>query len=244
MILLSNSRIRRLDAQGKAATLGSGAADGFAVDAGRLIYSSSRINYVTQYILKTGDGRVLAGDYMFGSGDRDGVRFAAAFNQPTGLAGDGLGNIYVADLGNGSVRRLVLDTETVTTLARGFVAPFEVAAGNGEVFVAEKTAIRRIRTDTGEVRTLSGAEAGWKEISAIVHDPAGILYVSDLADARVRAVNVQSGQVFDVVGQSGVAVVRLGALPASVNAPSGLALLPSGELAISSAAEHSILIAR
>lgn len=244
VILLSNGRIRRLDAQGKVATLGGWDAGGFSVDAGQLVYSSPRINYVTRYDLETGDGRVLAGDYMSGAGDRDGVRFAAAFNQPAGLAGDGAGTVYVADLGNGSVRRLVIDTETVTTLARGFVAPFTVAAGGGEVFVAEKTAIRRIRTDTGEVRTLSGAEAGWREISAIAHDPAGILYVSDLADERVRAVNLQSGQVFDVVGRSGVAGVRLGALPASVNAPSGLAVLPSGELAIGSAAEHSILIAR
>jgi sugar lactone lactonase YvrE len=242
--VLQASGIRHIDAGGRVSTIGSWDIAGLVIEHELFIYASSTYHVVSKFDPRTGSGEVIAGDYMFKPGNRDGVGFDAAFNQPAGLASDRMGNVYVADLGNGAVRRLALESAAVTTLASGFDAPLAVAVGDGEVFVAEKRAIRRIRTDSGAVGTLAGAEAGWKEISAIVYDPAGVLYVSDTADARVRAVVVSSGQIFDVVGQSGVAGVRLAPLPAAINQPSGLALLPSGELVISSTAENAILIAR
>jgi streptogramin lyase len=181
---------------------------------------------------------------MRNAGFADGVGYDAMFNQPSGIAGDGQGTCYVADAGNGAVRKVVLDTKTVTTLARGLDAPFAVALGDGELFVAERRAVRRVRLDSGEVSTLSASSDGWKQISALAYDPAGLLYISDVDDSRVRAIDIATGHLFDLVGQSGVASVRLTALPGGVNTPSGLALLPTGELAISSSAENAILIAR
>jgi hypothetical protein len=46
------------------------------------------------------------------------------------------------------------------------------------------------------------------------------------------------------VGKPGSKGVQLGALPAGLNTPSGIALLPDGSLAISDAAENVILVAR
>jgi sugar lactone lactonase YvrE len=49
------------------------------------------------------------------TGSRDGLGAAALFDQPSALACDGAGNLYVADSFNGTVRRIVLATGQVTT---------------------------------------------------------------------------------------------------------------------------------
>ena len=42
---------------------------------------------------------------------------AARFNSPSGVASDGAGNLYVADTGNSTIRKIVIATGAVTTLA-------------------------------------------------------------------------------------------------------------------------------
>src|SRR5262249_42178339 len=59
------------------------------------------------------------------SGKRDGPGNLAQFNQPQGLAKDGLGFLWIADSGNHTIRRLDLVSGEVTTIAgsagsRGF----------------------------------------------------------------------------------------------------------------------------
>src|SRR5712692_9477518 len=51
------------------------------------------------------------------SGSADGMGNAARFNFPYGVAVAGDGNLYVTDLGNHTVRKIVPATRTVTTLA-------------------------------------------------------------------------------------------------------------------------------
>lgn len=63
--------------------------------------------------IATGTGTVLAGAYP---GFADGTGAAALFSNPTGLTSDGT-NLYVADQGNRRVRKVVISTGAVTTLA-------------------------------------------------------------------------------------------------------------------------------
>ena len=51
-----------------------------------------------------------------GAGSADGGPGVSTFNAPVGIATDGIGNIYVADTGNNTVRRIIA-SGAVTTLA-------------------------------------------------------------------------------------------------------------------------------
>ena len=100
---------------------------------------------------------------------------AARFLNPTGLAADSQGNVYVADTGNHSIRKIT-PAGVVSTLAgtgayghrdgaasqAQFDSPHGVAVdGNGNVFVADSGnhRIRKI-TPQGEVMTIAGAAYG------------------------------------------------------------------------------------
>src|SRR5215470_10182099 len=98
---------------------------------------------------------------------------AARFNSPSGVAVDSAGNVYVADQGNDTIRK-VTAAGVVTTLAgtagitgsadgtgaaARFNAPFGVAVnGAGIVYVADSfnQTIRKI-TAAGVVTTLAGS---------------------------------------------------------------------------------------
>ncbi len=145
------------------------------------------------YIGDTGNGRIrrvdatsgvittIAGTGDFGFGGDDGPATSASFRfvAPTGLAVDGLGNVYIADTGNHVIREIA--GTTVTTVAGtpqmlGFFGdcppegsdcpatsaelyqPHAVAwCGNGDLFVADtgNDRVRRVTT-AGSITTVFG----------------------------------------------------------------------------------------
>ena len=124
----------------------------------------------------TGDGVVakLAGNVTGGS--VDGTGSGARFNGPTALAIDALGNVYVADTWNHTIRK-VTSSGVVTTVAglagnpgvadgpvsaARFRSPSGIAVdGNGTLFVADtgNNTIRKITT-AGDVTTIGGDARG------------------------------------------------------------------------------------
>lgn len=94
------------------------------------------------------------------SGSADGIGAAARFNQPTGIATDGT-NIYVADYANDIIRKVVIATGAVTTIAgsaghrnsldgigsaANFYAPYGITTDGTNLFVAEYcNTIRKIQ---------------------------------------------------------------------------------------------------
>lgn len=70
------------------------------------------LNSLSERIVELSSGYVeRAGDY------RDGKLSEAKFNEPTGIALDAQGNLYVSDSGNQRIRYIDLKNETVTTVA-------------------------------------------------------------------------------------------------------------------------------
>jgi hypothetical protein len=141
--------------------------------AGNLYVTDTNNFKIRKIVIATGEVSSLAGTGAPGSAD--GVGAAASFNNPYGIAIDGAGNLYVADNNSRTIRKIVIATATVTTLAGqagasgsadgiGSAARFAfplgvVADGSGNLYVADATpndTIRKIVIATGEVTTLAG----------------------------------------------------------------------------------------
>jgi hypothetical protein len=124
----------------------------------------------------------------------------------------------VADTGNSTIRKIAIATATVTTLAG---TAGITGGGDG-----------------------TGATARFQTPAALATDGAGNLLVADAQDNTVRKVNVATGLVATVVGHSGRWETVPGPLPAYIAAPAGLAVLPSGDLAITDMDENVVLVAQ
>ncbi|NBV22922.1 MAG: hypothetical protein EBS05_13520 [Proteobacteria bacterium] len=89
--------------------------EGLTVDASGNVYVADQDNLIIRKIDPTGVVTTLAGSPgQTGSSDGNGI--TARFAGPSGVAVDGAGNVYVADSGNQTIRKIT-PTGLVTTLA-------------------------------------------------------------------------------------------------------------------------------
>jgi sugar lactone lactonase YvrE len=87
-----------------------------AVDAAGNVYVADRGNNLIRKILPTGRVITMAGTRTAGYVDATNV--LASFNNPTGVAVDASGNVYVADQGNSAIRKIT-PADVVSTIAGG-----------------------------------------------------------------------------------------------------------------------------
>jgi YVTN family beta-propeller protein len=144
---------------------------GITTDGKKLYVTDSRNNMIRVIDIATSAVSTLAG--VEGKvGHDDGVGIAASFNEPVGITTDGA-NLYVADTANNMIRKIVIATKEVTTLAgkvgafgqndgpgagASFTGPFGVTTDGTYLYVADTydNAIRRVDIATGLVISLAG----------------------------------------------------------------------------------------
>jgi sugar lactone lactonase YvrE len=156
----------------------NGGVSALAVGPGNILYVAS---YTTvRKALSNGSDVIIAGSADNRSPDdlvaKDGSAATARFGPISGLAVDTAGNIYVADQGNHTIRKIT-PSGVVTTLAG-------VTGGAG---YADGT----------------GAAARFNSPSGIVVDGAGNLYVTDTNNNSIRRIT-SAGVVTTVVGGPGL----------------------------------------
>jgi len=146
------------------------------------------------------------------SGNTDATGTSATFNYPNGITTDGT-NLYVAEYGNHRIRKIVISTGVVTTLAgssqgytngtgtsAAFYDPYGITTDGTNLYVTDygNDRIRKIVIDNGTVTTLAGqSDNGSTDAtgtSASFYYPIGIttdgtnLYVADTNNNRIRKI--------------------------------------------------------
>ncbi|SVC48404.1 uncharacterized protein METZ01_LOCUS301258, partial [marine metagenome] len=87
--------------------------NGITSDGTNLYVADKYSHKIRKIVIATGVVTTLAGG---GSGGNDGTGTTASFNSPTGITSDGT-NLYVADFKNHKIRKIVIATGAVTTVA-------------------------------------------------------------------------------------------------------------------------------
>ncbi len=185
---------------------------GVAVDAGGNVYVADASNHTIRKVTPGGVVTTLAG--LAGSpGSSDGTGSAARFNNPSGVAVDAGGNVYVADENNRAIRK-VTPGGVVTTLASGFgyLSGVAVDAG-GNVYMANMWTIDKV-TLAGVVTTLAGqvgsygssdgtgSAARFDNARGVAVDAGGNVYVAEYGSHTIRKVT-PGGVVTTVAGLAG-----------------------------------------
>jgi len=131
-------------------------------------------------------------------GGNDGPGSAARFANPKGVAVDGSGNVYVADYGNATIRKIRPDG-VVKDFAEVLDASAVAVDGSGNIYVTDSTTIRKITPD-GVVTTLAGSagimgsndgpgsEARFHWPSGVAVDGSGNVYVAERENFTIRKI--------------------------------------------------------
>ncbi len=167
-----------------------------AVDSTGTIYFTT--NTSIRKISVTGQVSTLAGSPTQCNSSSDGTGAAACFAQPLAIAGDGLGNLFVADGLDNTVRKITSAGVVTTVAGKAYDAAY-----------AEGT----------------GADARFTRLVGIAVDGTGNVYVSDSGNRLIRKITPSGlvttltgirpnfGYVGSIDGPPGIAnFVRLGAM--------------------------------
>ena len=182
----------------------------------------------------TGILTTLAGGNGGGfSGDNGPAAAAQLSYGLSGLAVDGNGSLFVADMGNARIRKINLATSIITTVAgngtlgfSGDNGPATAAEFNsiigigadaaGNLFVCDNGRVRRVDAKTGIIATISGstwgdsgddgpaAAAQFQVPTGCAVDDSGDVFVGDRNMDRVRKISGETGYIREVAGISGI----------------------------------------
>lgn len=187
---------------------------GITTDGKNLYVTDSRNHLIRKIDLATTAVSTLAGTEER-DGHADGIGIAASFNEPAGITTDGV-NLYVADTANNLIRKIVIATREVTTLAgkagtfgqndglgetASFTGPFGVTSDGTSLYVADTfdNAIRKVDIATGTVTSVAGIATASGRVDgtgsrAAFTRPAGVvsngtqLFILDSHNNAIRTI--------------------------------------------------------
>ena len=226
--------------------------NGLAVDAAGNLYIADDGHHRIRKVDVNGIITTVAGTGTQGFSGDGGAAIRAQLYRPSGVAVDGAGNLYIADMFNRRIRK-VDASGTITTLAgtgdfgntgdgaaatqATMESPIDVTVDSqGNVYFADQDAavIRKI-TPAGIITTVAGngttgfsgdggpaTKAALGSAYSVTLDGAGNVYISDFANHRIRKVDT-SGTITTIAGEGSSAPnAGDGGPPTSAN------MLPNG----------------
>lgn len=167
----------------------------------------------------TGDISTIAGGNVPGDSGDGGPATSAILNNPSGVAFDGAGNLYIADTGNNAIRKIDAFTGNISTIAGS-------PTGDGG--------------DSGDGGSATQALLNSPENVAI--DPAGNVYIADTLNQRIRMVDISTGTITTVAGDGGQAAPKNNVSPTAtpLNDPYDVAFDRQGNMYIADSGNNVI----
>jgi uncharacterized protein (TIGR03437 family) len=233
----------------------------FCLDAAGNIYIVELAGYVRRIEAQTGAISTIAGNGGRSFGGDGGPATSATLLRPAGIAVDSTGDIYIADAGDGRIRKVFATTGIITTIAgtgqvaeggdggsalkASFLALGELAIDSqNNLSLIDGNRVRRIAAATGAIGTVAGngtaglAGDGGAATAAEINAPAGLaldstgsLYIADTGNRRIRLVTAATGAITTIAGTSQNGDGGLAA-GAVLTSPQGIAMDAAGDLFI------------
>lgn len=254
-----NDRVRKVDASGIISTIAGGGvgdggrstlsavnwAQGIAFDKTGNLYIADTWNNRVRMVTPAGVISTIAGTGVSGSSGDGGAATQAQLNEPTAVVADGLGNIYVADYGNFSLRKISA-TGIISTIASNVFLNALAVDSSGNIYGSNLAfCVIQKFTPNGQSSIVAGVEfqcgyngdgipATQAEIflpEGLALDSQGNLYFSDMGNNRVRKVD-PFGIISTVAGNGNCSFSGDGgpANQATVCGPQGVGVDHSGNL--------------
>ena len=237
----SDDLIRKVDAAtGKISTVVGAGTHGWdgtpnavALDVAGNIYIADGFEcHIVKVDASTGNISTIAGTAVMdgGFGGDGGPATSALLDDPSEIALDAAGNLYIADQTNHCIRKVDTATGTISTVAG------TESERSGPIWQGEQV-FGGFAGDGGPA-----ASAMLSYPDGIALDAAGNLYIGDGNNARVRKVDASTGDISTVAGtgEEGFSGDGGPATAAMLNGPGGIALDGAGNLYIADEGNHRI----
>jgi trimeric autotransporter adhesin len=185
-----------------------------AVDSAENLYIADYNNNVVRKVSSAGVISTLAGNGAVGYSGDGGAAISAQLNGPASVAVDTAGNVFIADSGNHSVRKVT---------PGGFISTY---AGNGTLGYS------------GDGGAATGAQLATP--AGVALDAGGNLYIADSGTGTVRLVS--AGLILTIAGGGGFGYSGDGgpAVGAQFNSLSGIALDATGNVYLADRGNNAI----
>ena len=182
------------------------------------LYFVERMNHLVRHInMKTGVIDTLAGNGKPGFAGDNGPASKAQFNQPHSLQFDPAGDLYICDILNHRIRKIDMQTRTITTYA-----------GTGK------------KGPTPDNAPVAGTPLFGPR--ALDFDTAGNLYLALREGNAIYRIDMKSQTLHHIAGtgKKGFTGDDGPALQATLSGPKALAVAPNGNIYLADTESHSI----
>lgn len=181
---------------------------GVAVDGGGNVFIADQLNHRIRKVNTAGIISSIAGIGLVGFTGDGAAAVSARLNEPTGVAVDGAGNVYIADNANNRVRKI--NTSGIISTIAGIGLPYGYTGDGGPATTAKLYYPKGIAVDI-----------------------SGNVYICDWNNNAVRKINTSG--IINTIAGTGVAGYSgdgIPALSAQLNTPTGVAVRYDGDVFI------------